>query len=232
MSLHKRVNVDQRGKDYGYCIEHPTRKNEFYCYCCQNAYCSECILTGLTKNDGKNHNLINIEIAYNNALNEAKNNDVALEDKKALIHDQINLIQDKLRSVRSNAENIQTQITKILEDCMNQLMVEVQKKSSILKSDKVELSRQFKEIEFMTEFLKRQAEETAPIEFMQLYAGHNQIKNNIYKQRTTVSDIQVDMKHNGKPMIHVDQSVKSVDIQNMNIDKQHIMDKAKNSMEK
>jgi hypothetical protein len=44
-------------------------------------------LTGLTKQDGRNHNLINIEIAYNNALNEAKNNDVALEDKKALIHD-------------------------------------------------------------------------------------------------------------------------------------------------
>jgi hypothetical protein len=49
---------------------------------------------------------------------------------------------------------------------MNQLMVEVQKKSAILKSDKVELSRQFKEIEFMTEFLKRQAEETSPIEFL------------------------------------------------------------------
>lgn len=87
---------------------------------------------------------------------------------------------------------------------MNQLMVEVQKKSAILKSDKVELSRQFKEIEFMTEFLKRQAEETSPIDFLQLYSGHNQIKSNIYKQRTTVSDIQVDMKLNGKPMIHVD----------------------------
>lgn len=80
---------------------------------------------------------------------------MALDDKKALIHDQINSIQDKLRQIRSNAENIQTQITKILEECMNQLMVEVQKKSAILKSDKVELSRQFKEIEFMSEFLKR-----------------------------------------------------------------------------
>jgi hypothetical protein len=30
----------------------------------------------------------------------------------------------------------------------------------------VELSRQFKEIEFMSEFLKRQAEETAPIDFL------------------------------------------------------------------
>jgi hypothetical protein len=44
-------------------------------------------LTGLTKNDGKSHNLINIEIAYNNALTEAKNNDVALEDKKSMIYE-------------------------------------------------------------------------------------------------------------------------------------------------
>lgn len=98
-------------------------------------------------------------------------------------------------------------------------MIEVQKKSSILKSDKVELSRQYKEIEFMSEFLKRQAEETSPIDFLQLYAGHNEIKGNLYKQRTTVSDIGVELKVNGKPIIHVDQSVKSVDLQNMNVDK-------------
>jgi hypothetical protein len=111
-------------------------------------------------------------------------------------------------------------------------MVEVQKKSSILKSDKIELSRQFKEIEFMTEFLRKQAEETSPLDFLQLYAGHNQVKSLIYSQRTTVSDIQVDMKLNGKPMIHVDQSIKSVDIQHSNIDKQNIMDKTKNQMDK
>ncbi len=173
MSQHKRVSVEQRGRDYGTCGQHPTRKNEFFCYCCQSAYCSECILNGLTKTEGKNHNLIKIETAYTTALNEARNNDVALDDKKQLIHDQITIIQEKLRMIRTNAENIQTQITKILEECMNQLMVEVQRKSAILKSDKVELSRQFKEIEFMTEFLKLQAEETSPIDFLQLYAGHN-----------------------------------------------------------
>jgi hypothetical protein len=40
------------------------------------------------------------------------------------------------------------------------------------------------------------------------------------------------MKLGGKLIIHVDQSVKSVDIQHMNVDKQNIMDKAKSSMEK
>lgn len=49
-------------------------------------------MNGLTKTGGKEHLPMNIELAYNTALNEAKNNDVALEDKKAMIHDQINLI--------------------------------------------------------------------------------------------------------------------------------------------
>ena len=34
MTSHKRVNVDARIRDFENCSEHPTRKNEFYCYCC------------------------------------------------------------------------------------------------------------------------------------------------------------------------------------------------------
>ena len=147
--------------------------------------------------------------------------------------DQIEIIQGKLQQIKSSAEQIQTQITRILEECMNTLMVEVQKKSAILKSDKIELSRQYKEIEFMTQFLNLQARQTSPIEFLQQYAAHNQLKSQLQKQRTTVSDIQVDMKISGKPIIHVDNSIKSVDIQNaVNTDKYSLVDKAKNSLEK
>ena len=160
-------------------------------------------------------------------------NDEALEAKKVLIMDQIEIIQGKLQQIKSSAEQIQTQITRILEECMNTLMVEVQKKSAILKSDKIELSRQYKEIEFMTQFLNLQARQTSPIEFLQQYAAHNQLKSQLQKQRTTVSDIQVDMKISGKPIIHVDNSIKSVDIQNaVNTDKYSLVDKAKNSLEK
>lgn len=56
---------------------------------------------------------------------------------------------------------------------MYSLYQEVQKKSSVMKSDRLELDRQYKEIEFMSEFLKRQAEETSPLEFLQLFSGHN-----------------------------------------------------------
>lgn len=88
MSLHQRVPIEARPFDFEYCSEHPMRKNEFYCYCCQNVYCSECVLN-LNSKAEKSHNIINIETAYNNALNEAKNADVSLDDKKKLIVEQI-----------------------------------------------------------------------------------------------------------------------------------------------
>jgi hypothetical protein len=44
--------------------------------------------------------------------------------------------------------------------------------------------------------------------------------------------MQIEMKLNGKPIIISDQSIKQVDLQNINTDKQSIMDKAKNSIEK
>ena len=48
------------------------------------------MLNGLSKQgENKQHNLIPIETAYNNALSEAKNTDVGLDDKKKLIVDHI-----------------------------------------------------------------------------------------------------------------------------------------------
>lgn len=91
MSQHQRVPLEGKPIEFENCTEHPNRKNEFYCYCCQQVYCSECVLNGLSKagENNKQHNLIPIETAYNNALSEAKNSDVGLDDKKKLIVEQI-----------------------------------------------------------------------------------------------------------------------------------------------
>eukprot|EP00347_Sterkiella_histriomuscorum_P006480 403352607 len=227
MSKHTRVPISDRPLDFESCSEHPTKKNEYYCYCCQQVYCSDCMINSKS-NEGS---ALTQTTAYNNALNDAKHADVGLDEKKKLIIEQIGNIQEKIKQIKVNAESIQQQITRILEETINSLMQVVQQKSAILKSDRLELSRQFREIDFMTEFLKRQAEETTPLEFLQLFAGHKQLKDQIYKQRTTVSDIQIDMKLNGKPIIISDSSFKSVDIQHVNIDNKNNLDKAKSSIE-
>lgn len=83
----------------------------------------------------KEHQFIPIATAYNNALNDSKHPDVGLEEKKKLIVEQIANIQDKIKQIKVNAESIQQQITRILEETINSLMQVVQQKSAILKSD-------------------------------------------------------------------------------------------------
>lgn len=76
-----------------------------------------------------------------------------------------------------------------MEETIAQLKTVYNDKTMVLKSDRIELERQYKEIEFMSEFLRQQADETAPVEFLQLFSGHMLYKSQIYKQRVTVSDI-------------------------------------------
>jgi len=83
----------------------------------------------------------------------------------------------------------------------------------------LELTRQEREIRFMNEFLKEQANQLRPVEFLSLWAGYNQMKSFIQKQRTTISDIQTDLKLNGRPITISDSSVKDVDIEHINPDK-------------
>ncbi len=84
----------------------------------------------------------------------------------------------------------------------------------------------------MTEFLKEQANNSDPVEFLAIWAGHNQLKKQLEKQRTTVTEIQIDLKLNGKPYIVSDDTVKNVDIEHANQDKQQVIDQAKISIER
>ena len=68
-----------------------------------------------------------------------------------------------------------------MEETITSLKQLYNEKTMILKSDRIELERQYKEIEFMSEFLKYQADETNPVEFLQLFSGHMIYKSQIYK---------------------------------------------------
>eukprot|EP00351_Strombidinopsis_sp_SopsisLIS2011_P001203 CAMPEP_0116888552 /NCGR_PEP_ID=MMETSP0463-20121206/23645_1 /TAXON_ID=181622 /ORGANISM="Strombidinopsis sp, Strain SopsisLIS2011" /LENGTH=86 /DNA_ID=CAMNT_0004553573 /DNA_START=493 /DNA_END=753 /DNA_ORIENTATION=+ len=74
----------------------------------------------------------------------------------------------------------------------------VQEKADILKSDRYELVRQYQEIIFVSEFIKVQATETSPLEFLQMSTGHSEIKHQIQRHWPKVSsDLSTDMKFVG-----------------------------------
>lgn len=95
-----------------------------------------------SNSDDKNkHEFIPIEQVYELVLEESKTVDVILDEKKKTIVEQFQMISDKIKQIKTNAEGIQSQITSILEDTMNTLHYEVTKRSAILKSDRQELFR-------------------------------------------------------------------------------------------
>ena len=68
--------------------------------------------------------------------------------------------------------------------------------------------RQHTEILYVQEFIKKQSDEAPPLEFLQLSAGHSEIKYSLQKQWPVISgDLQDDnrefMKLTGKPFISV-----------------------------
>jgi hypothetical protein len=78
---HERVEYEHRPKDFGTCINHEGRKNEYYNNITSQAYCSMCVVDGLQKVDSSStktnqSSLIAIEKAYSNAYDDAMKDDI------------------------------------------------------------------------------------------------------------------------------------------------------------
>ena len=132
---------------------------------------------------------------------------MALQEKKKVIETQMALVKKKMTRIKENAMQIQKQITEMLENTLNEMQIIVRKKTDQLKCDRHELVRQHTEILYVQEFIKKQSDEAPPLEFLQLSAGHSEIKYNLQKQWPVISgDLQDDrelMKLSGKPFINV-----------------------------
>jgi len=92
--------------------------------------------------------------------------------KKKVIEEQISAVNKKNKQLKSEATNIQEQVTKMLTKTLEDLHNIVRIKSSMLQSDRHELMRQLHEIIFVQEFLRLQAKEASPLEFLKLNNGH------------------------------------------------------------
>ena len=92
--------------------------------------------------------------------------DVALLEKKKVIEHQMTLVKEKMTKIKKNAIQIQTQITKMLEDTLDEMQQIVRKKTDQLKCDRHELARQHTEILYVQEFIKKQSNEAPPLEFL------------------------------------------------------------------
>lgn len=143
MAEHKRVKHSNKPIQFGRCELHPDRGNEYFCYCCEKSYCSQCLLDGVTSGDNRKHKLINIQKAYQDATKGALEEDVALQGKKELIESYLDSVKQKMLRIKDNASSIQKEITELLEKTLADMNKIVKVKASQLQSDRQELVRQY-----------------------------------------------------------------------------------------
>ena len=108
-----------------------------------------CVVDSLSTGDNslqlKNNqnSLIPIDVAYKEAKEEAAKEDTQLNEKRNNIDQQLAKLKDRMKKIKENANNIQSTITEMLEKCFGEVYDNVTKKCNILKSDRLELVRQY-----------------------------------------------------------------------------------------
>lgn len=90
-------------------------------------------------------------------------------------------ISAKIATIKQQASAAQAAISQAVETALRELYEVVQQKTSILKADRLELARQYKEIQFMTDYLTFQMQGCSPLEFLKLTQGHDLLKMHVCK---------------------------------------------------
>lgn len=118
-----------------------------------------------------------------------------------LISGSINQIKDKIKELEQSAKDIEQEIYRIMKNTLKDLSTEFNKKMIMLKSDLLELNRQNQEIEYVQVFIKEQASSMLPINFLKIWTGFKNYKQKLQEQKTTITEMQVTLKLDGKPVI-------------------------------
>ena len=91
-------------------------------------------------------------------------------------------IKSKIKEIGDHTKHAQELIQRIALKAIEDLHQVAKTKHDILKADKQELTRQYKEMQFMEMYLKQQVDKADPIDFLRLAQGHDLVKLNICKQ--------------------------------------------------
>ena len=192
LTKHNRVMITEKPESFGSCTDHETKKVEFFCQTCQVPLCVYCKMLGShASGDYANHGIIAIENAYSNAINDAHSEDPELKKQKGHIANQLKRIEDKLKEINKRYKSVEEKIYEELKEVLAHLDAEIHKKIYILLSDRHELERQKEEIEHAETFLASHIDKLNPIDFINLWIDHNQLKKKLRSMKMTLTEIQV-----------------------------------------
>lgn len=104
------------------CQSHPETKNQFFCNKCKTTLCIYCKIKGShSSGEFANHQLVNIEEAYDQAVNEADFIDPLIEKHKASIRSKLQELDERISEINENARAVENDLYDVLEKALHAL---------------------------------------------------------------------------------------------------------------
>ena len=129
--------------------------------------------------DAAQHKLIGIGDAYDAAVAESLKPDPLLAERQAELRLNLRAVDAKLQEVNRNSAEVEEKIYKALQDALFELQDATQKRMSALLAEEVELRRQLQHIDWIESFLDRQREEASPVDFLNAWKCHVQLRGDV-----------------------------------------------------
>jgi len=176
------------------------------------------------------HNTYDIREAYKDAIHDCETEDANISKKSKVINSHISQLNNKMNELRVCTKDVEDEIYELFKKTMKGLSIEYNQKLNIIKSDLLELNRQNREIEFVNTFVKLQSDCMKPVNFLKIWSSFKKYKKKLQEQKTTITDIQVQLKLDGKPIITSDSGHRNIDIDNTATDKKNVIDFTRKSI--
>lgn len=155
------------------------------------------------------HNLVDINKAYRDGVQEAKVNDEKFEKHKAIIRKRLKNLDEKIAEINNNARTVENELYNVLERALESLQSQTQKKLNILLADQMELRRQYEEIQWAESFLKYQIEVLNPLHYIESWARHLERKSELIVNRDfEMADVDADLRLVGSITVTTDAAMK------------------------
>ena len=81
----------------------------------------------------------------------------------------------------------------MVEEALRRLYKSVSDKTNILRSDRLNLARQYGELRILNDYLEIQAERSEPVEFIKMSRAHELLCEEIFKQESRINEIDIEI---------------------------------------
>ena len=84
----------------------------------------------------------------------------------------------------------------MVEEALRGLYKSVQEKTNILRSDRLNLARQYGELRFLNDYLEYQVDISDPVEFIRMSQAHQVLQDDLCKKTNQTNEIDISIDVN------------------------------------